>query len=109
MDELDKTMTRYLLGELSEQEQAALEKRYFADREVFNQLLQVEGELVDDHARGQLSTEMRQRFERSYLTHPSRRERVEFAKALNLCDTFIASATLTVKDPQTINIEESCL
>jgi len=82
MDELDKTMTRYLLGKLSEQEQAALEKRYFADREVFNQLLQVESELVDAHARGQLSTEMRERFERSYLTHPSRRKRVEFAKAL---------------------------
>lgn len=82
MDELKQITTRYLLGELSEQEQAALEQRYLSDPQVFNQVLQVESELVDAYARGQLSTEMRERFENSYLKHPARRERVEFARAL---------------------------
>lgn len=82
MDKLEHNMTRYLLGELSEQEQATLEERYFSDPDVFNEVLRVESELVDAYARGQLSTEMRERFERSYLKHPSRRERVEFARAL---------------------------
>ena len=79
MDELEQTITRYLLGELTEQEQAALEKSYFKDPLVFNQVLQVESALVDSYARGQLSSEVRERFEQYYLNHPSRRERVEFA------------------------------
>ena len=82
MDELEQIATRYLLGELSEQEQAALEESYFRDPKVFDQVLQVESELVDAYARGQLSTEMRERFEQSYLKDPSRRNRVEFAKSL---------------------------
>lgn len=81
-DDLEQIATRYLLGELSEQEQAALEKRYFSDPQVFNEVLKVESELVDAYARGQLSTEMRERFEQSYLKHPSRRNRVEFAQTL---------------------------
>jgi len=59
MDELEQNTRRYLLGELSEEEQAALERSYFTDSNVFNQVLQVESELVDAYARGQLSTEMR--------------------------------------------------
>jgi preprotein translocase subunit YajC len=82
MDELKQIATRYLLGELSEQEQAALEERYFSDPDVFNEVLKIESELVDAYARGQLSTEMRERFEHSYLKHPARRQRVEFARAL---------------------------
>ena len=82
MDELKQISTRYLLGELSEQEQAALEERYFSDPDVFNEVLKIESELVDAYARGQLSTEMRERFEHSYLKHPARRQRVEFARAL---------------------------
>lgn len=82
MDELEQIATRYLLGELSEQEQATLEERYFSDPQAFNEVLKVESELVDAYARGQLSTEMRERFEQSYLKHPARRQRVEFARAL---------------------------
>src|SRR5215471_15947298 len=96
MDELDQLTTRYLLGELSEEEQAALEQRYFRDRHVFNEVLQVESKLVDAYARGQLSTEMREQFERSYLKHPSRRNRVEFARALTTrIDEREASVTRT--------------
>lgn len=82
MDELEQSARRYLLGELSEQEQAALEERYFRDPQVFNRVLQVESELVDAYARGQLSTDIRDRFEKGYLKHPAKRQRVEFAKAL---------------------------
>src|SRR5918912_675057 len=82
MDELEQIMTRYLLGELSESEQIALEEKFFTDPQAFNQVLQVESKLVDAYARGQLSNEMRERFEQSYLKHPSRRARVKFASAL---------------------------
>ena len=57
-------------------------------------MLQVESELVDAYARGQLSTEMRERFENSYLKHAARRNRVEFARALTTrIDEKEASAT----------------
>lgn len=82
MNELEEITTRYLLGELSEQEQDSLEERYFRDPKLFNTVLQVESELVDAYARGQLSTDMRERFEKSYLNHPARRKRVNFARAL---------------------------
>ena len=82
MNELEEISTRYLLGELSEQEQDSLEERYFRDPKLFNAVMQVESELVDAYARGQLSTDMRERFEKSYLNHPARRKRVNFAKAL---------------------------
>lgn len=82
MNELEEITTRYLLGELSEQEQDSLEERYFRDPKLFNAVLQVESELVDAYARGQLSTDMRERFEKSYLNHPARRKRVNFARAL---------------------------
>jgi hypothetical protein len=82
MDEPAQTITRYLLGELSESERSALEESYFTDPQVFEQVLKTESELVDGYVRDQLSSEVRQQFEQSYLQHPARRERVKFAGAL---------------------------
>jgi hypothetical protein len=82
MDESEQIITLYLLGELSEDEQTALEERYFSDQELFDRVVQVESEMVDKHARGLLSPETRDRFESHYLAHPERRERAKFAAAL---------------------------
>jgi hypothetical protein len=75
-------MTRYLLGELSEDEQAALEERYAADPRIFDEVVKAESDLVDDYVRRKLAPAARERFERFYLAHPQRRERVKFAEAL---------------------------
>lgn len=80
--ELKQLMTQYLLGELSDAEQAALEQQYFADPQVFNQLAELEADLVDDYARGQLTTNQRLHFERHYLANPHLRPRAEFAQSL---------------------------
>lgn len=82
MPESEQTMTRYLLGELSEAEQSALEQRYFTDPQVFDQVVQAENQLVDDYIRGELSPQARARLEQYYLAHPKRRERAKFAQAL---------------------------
>src|SRR5260370_20864485 len=82
MDESAQIMTRYLLGELSESDQATLEEQYFTDPQVFDQVLKAENELVDNYARGQLPRQVRKRFEQSYLVHRKRRQRVKFAEAL---------------------------
>jgi anti-sigma factor RsiW len=82
MNKSAQTMTRYLLGELSDSEQAALEEKYFTDPEVFDKIVKAENELVDDYARGRLNPESREKFEQYYLAHPKRRERAEFAQTL---------------------------
>jgi len=81
----DQLRVRYLLGDLSEEQQIQLEKECFADDEAFERLLMVEGELNDAYVRGELSGRDRQLFERSVLGSPRRRQRVEFARAFTRC------------------------
>src|SRR5690349_201083 len=82
MTESDEILTRYLFGELSEPEQARLEERYFDDARAFEQLTRLEAELVDGYARGRLSPQVRERFERAYLADPNRRAHLRFGEAL---------------------------
>lgn len=82
MSNQEQTIERYLLGELPETERVLLEQQYFNDQQLFEQVVQVENELVDKYARGLLSQMTRERFEKHYLAHPQRRERARFAEAL---------------------------
>lgn len=82
MSESDQMLERYLLGEMAEADKTALEEKYFADTQLFEQLVEAENELTDQYARGQLSPRARQEFERYYLAHPRLRERAKFAQAL---------------------------
>ncbi|HZT60122.1 MAG TPA: hypothetical protein VFA21_16060 [Pyrinomonadaceae bacterium] len=82
MTDSDEILTRYLFGELSEPEQARLEARYFEDARAFERLTRLEAEIVDGYARGRLSPQMRERFERTYLADPNRRAHLRFGEAL---------------------------
>jgi hypothetical protein len=82
IDIQEDLIKRYLLGELSEAEQTALEDEYFINPSEYNRLCKVEDELLDAAARGALSEIDRERFERSYLTNPQRRRHMMFARAL---------------------------
>ena len=73
---------RYLLGELTEAEQAAHEEAYFNDPRLFDEVAAEENALIDEYVRGRLAPELRQRFESAYMSRPERRARVEFAEAL---------------------------
>lgn len=75
-------IVQYLLGELSEEEKMRLEQQYFADDDFFEQLLIVEGDLIDSYVRAELYGGERQRFETFFLASPPRRQRVELARAL---------------------------
>jgi hypothetical protein len=81
-DSQERLMRRYLLGELPESEQSALEEQYFSDSERLDEVWAVENQLVDDYARGRLSRKERKRFESHYLSSPRRHERVAFARTL---------------------------
>lgn len=84
-------MSRYLLGQLSETEEAALEQAFFADDEMFERMWEVENDLVDRYVRGRLATDEREQFERHYLASPQHRRRV--ATARNLLDAADQSAS----------------
>jgi len=58
---------RYILGDLTEAARAELAERYFMDEELFDEVLDVESELLDQFVRGELSADERKKFN-DYLT-----------------------------------------
>lgn len=78
------SLVRYLLGQLSEEEQERIEEENFGDQEWFTQLEVVEGELIDAYVCHQLSEKDQQAFEKAFLSVPERRQRIAFAQALQL-------------------------
>ncbi|MBI1792377.1 MAG: hypothetical protein HYR60_33050 [Acidobacteria bacterium] len=75
-------LRRYLLGQLSEQEMAGIEERYFREDAWFEALESAEDELIGGYLRRELSPEDRLAFEQSYLNSPERRRKVDLAAAL---------------------------
>jgi hypothetical protein len=71
-----------LLGELPEQEQLALEQKYFGDDSVYERLLVIEDELAYDYVEDRLSPERRERFQRILGATERGRENVELARSL---------------------------
>jgi hypothetical protein len=78
----ENLIRRYLLGDLPEAEQLALEQSFFADDEMFEQLWAAENQLLDSYARNLLAPAQRDLFEKNYLASPVHRERLAFARTL---------------------------
>jgi hypothetical protein len=76
-------LVRYLLGNLTEEEQARVEDRAFADRDYLGTLNAVEADLIDAYVRRELAQADRRAFERRFPTSPQRRSKIEFAQALS--------------------------
>jgi len=75
-------LTAYLLGKLSGEEQDALAEQYFIDDELFDRLLEVKADLIDQYVRGQLPAADRPQLE-SYLDKlPDGWREVSVARAL---------------------------
>lgn len=81
-DAQERLIYRYLLGDLPESEQEALEERCFTDSETFEQIWESENRLVDNYVRGRLPSADRARFEEHYLASPVHRRRVATARNL---------------------------
>lgn len=77
-------MTGYLLGELSEEERTKFEIRYLADDSLFEQMLLVKEDLIDDYVRQRLDAATREKFERHFLATPEGRQEIAFARALRV-------------------------
>lgn len=78
----EKLISRYLLGELSEEQQVEIEDRAFSDQEFLAGITAVENDLIDEYVRNEMADGDRRRFESRFLASEPRRKRVEFARAL---------------------------
>lgn len=78
----DATARAYLLGELSDEGEEAIEQALLVDRDLLDLVHEVEHDLVDDYVAGSLAAADRDRFERYYLASAAHRSRVAVARAL---------------------------
>jgi len=76
----DEQLVRYLLGSLDEQDTERFDELSVSDDEFAGRLQAVENDLIDAHARGELATDSRARFEAYYLSRPGKLERIRFAE-----------------------------
>lgn len=74
---------RYLLGDLSEQEEENFEQRYFADDRAFEELQATEGEVIDAYVRGELPDRGRQHFKKTLAKSRRLQERVAIARVFS--------------------------
>ena len=76
-------LRRYLLGGMSEAEEARVERRYLGSDEALEEMRAVEDELIEDYLRSALEPAERSAFERRFLASPARLERLVFLRALS--------------------------
>jgi hypothetical protein len=81
-DSTHEELTRYLLGEMPEDEQTDFEMRYFSDGQLFGELCARRNQLIDSYVSGQLSPSMRERFEAGIDKSWAINERIRFAETL---------------------------
>ena len=78
-----RSIRRYLLGELPAEEGERLEERLLTDEEFFQELLVGEDELIDLFLRGDLDAAEREHFTQHFLAAPERQQQLSFARALH--------------------------
>jgi cell division protein FtsB len=80
----EQIITRYLLGDLSEVETERLDALSITDDRFAAALSVAEKELVDSYVQGELNEGDLARFKNHYVASPLRRDRVDFARALQV-------------------------
>ena len=80
----DERLVRYLIGALDEPDAERFDELSISDDEFADRLRAVENDLIDAHARGELSDELRARFEAHYLSRTGKLDKIRFAEAWSL-------------------------
>ena len=75
-------MQSYLLGTLEADRRVKLEERILCEPEVYEELLIIEQELIDQYLAGELSGSERQQFENHFLITAERQKNLRFGKLL---------------------------
>lgn len=73
---------RYLLGDATDEQRAAIEDRFFESAPVGDAIDAEEDRLIEDYLAGDLSDAERDRFERHYLASPLHRRRLAVVRGL---------------------------
>lgn len=73
---------RYLLEPLAANDKESIERRLLEDEEFIDELEIVESELIDEYLGNELSPDERENFEKYFLAHPERREKLEGSRIL---------------------------
>ncbi|MGH9761956.1 MAG: tetratricopeptide repeat protein [Blastocatellia bacterium] len=79
----DQSIRAYLLGQLPQAEEDAIDDRLLGDQDYFEQFELVEDELIDEYACGSLSDSEQERFVARFLVVPERIQKVRFALAMH--------------------------
>ena len=82
LNEEERVLRAYLLGEVTPAEQRQIEERLLSDGDYVELLLIIEEELIDGYARDTLSEHERERLRRHVLVTPERRRKLKKAQAL---------------------------
>lgn len=80
--ETTELMTRFLLGQLSDEERKAVEERFLTDDKYFAQLLIMEGSLVDDYVLGRLNGDQLKNAELLFGSSALGKREVKFTRNL---------------------------
>ena len=82
MEELDTRLRRYLLGELSDEEQQQIEERLLIDNDYVEQMLIAEEDLIDDYLNGALSPSQRDTYDKRFPATREGQQKIQTARAL---------------------------
>lgn len=77
----EEMLRRYLLGDVSEEQQEAVEERLLQDDSIFEELLALEDELYFDYRQDRLNERERAAFEQKFLKTAEDKEKAIFAEA----------------------------
>jgi CHAT domain-containing protein/lipoprotein NlpI len=80
--ENEEKVRKYLLGDLSEEDQAQIEQQLLSDDEFYEALSVVEGELRDDYVMETLTEREREQFKSHFLKTPERQRKLRYAMRL---------------------------
>ncbi len=77
----ERQICQYLLGKLEQEQQQRLEEQLMTRKDLFEQLLALEDELIDEYLKNTLSPQDREGFEKHFLLAPERHQKLKFAQA----------------------------
>jgi len=78
----EELLRRYLIAEVTPEQQEQIQERLFVDADFLDQLLSIENEMIEDYALGNLTLSQSELFELRFLRSPERRRRLKVARQL---------------------------
>lgn len=80
----DELARRFLLGQLSADQQGQIEELAFADPDTFALLESVEDDLIDEYIHDELSADEKEHFKNHFLTLPGKQSNLRVSRSLQL-------------------------